>query len=73
MTCLDQLCASKNYLTSYHKKRKYVYRSLVTLFHKEMQINYCIVLSDGLQYKMGYSVVEKVSIRGTILFVYLMS
>ena len=35
---------SDYFLTSYHKKRKYVYRSLVTLFHKEMQINYCIVL-----------------------------
>ena len=34
----------KNYLISHHKKRKYIYRSLVNLFLKEMQINYCIVL-----------------------------
>ena len=34
----------KIYLISHHKKRKYIYRSLVNLFLKEMQINYCIVL-----------------------------
>ena len=35
----------KNYLISHHKKKKkYIYISIVNLFLKEMQINYCIVL-----------------------------
>ena len=32
---------AKAVISIFFKKRKYIYRSLVTLFQKEMRINYC--------------------------------